>query len=840
MFRKFNKDARHFLLAILIGLFTFAALIFLYQIPERISQSQQGVAAIQLLDAMRHPLLAIEEADLRGHLNSSTKTSAPANFEKNILAVQTLIERYQKASRYNPILAKNVDELTILLHEWIHTRLKHTSSHQSIVSTSQQLAENRLYLLHILAVLAAGEAPIHHDIKQGQTAEHLLQWSGASLVIYLFLLFIFFQRFRQRELLSNHLALKQAQDELRQRENHLAMTLNSIGDAVIATDASGRVIRMNPVAESLTGWRQNEAQGQLLPEVFKIINAHSRKPVDNPVEKVLSSGQIIGLANHTVLIARDANEYQIADSGAPIMDEKGKILGVILVFRDVTVEYQQQEALRKSQRDLAKAQQLAHIGNWELDLISNTLKWSDEIFRIFEIDQEQFQPSYEGFLNSIHPDDREAVNQAYSDSLKAKTPYNISHRLLMKDGRVKYVNEYCQTDFDEQGKPLRSIGVVQDVTEYRKFEDEQFKTASEWKQAMDSINDAIYLVGLDDRVIRANKAFYQLTGMKAEQVIGQDINQIMHPEGEPVPCPVCQARKACENMLLVMEANHPDNPTEYPIEIMLRVIRDTQEEPVSILMKIRDLTQQRETEDKLRQHQERLEVEVKKRTAELTQVNKELESFSYSISHDLRAPLRAINGFASALSEDYAEKLDDTANNYLARISAGANRMSTLIDDLLMLSRINRQQLKRTSCNLSNMANKIKQQLAEQHPRNNLQWQIHEQLETDCDENLLCIALENMFSNALKYSGKKDQAVIEFSYKLQNGKTVFYIRDNGVGFDMQYVGKLFGAFQRLHGKEFEGTGVGLATVQRIIHRHGGKIWAEAEVGKGATFYFTLN
>ncbi len=828
-------ESRHFLFAALLGVLIFIAVIFLNNISARIHQGQQGIVAIQLLDAMRRPVLALEAADRENHLDPSALVSAQAKFEQAVTTIQQLSKRYLAASRYNPVLAKNVDELTLHLDNWIQAEQKERKQphqHPTHIPISQHLFTNHQHLIDVLSLIAEGEPPIHQDIEQGQSAERLLQWSSIVLLSYLFLLFIFLQRFRQRQ-------LEQVQAELQQRENYLSMTLDSIGDAVIATDTQGKITRMNPIAEALTGWQQSEACAHPLPDVFKIINALNRKTVDNPVDKVLSNGQIVGLANHTLLIAKNGCEYQIADSGAPILDEKGKVLGVILVFRDITKEYQQQEILRKSQHQLAEAQQLSHVGNWQLDLLNDRLEWSDEIFRIFEINREQFQPSYEGFLNSIHPDDRERVNQAYSDSLKNKTPYKISHRLLMSDGRIKYVNEYCQTDFDEQGNPLRSIGVVQDISEQRILEDELFKTASEWTQAMDSINDAIYLIDLDDRVIRANKTFYQLTGLKPEQVIGQDINQIMHPEGEPEPCPVCQARKAHEDTLLIMETKHPDNPTGRPIEITLQVIRDTEKVPVSILMKIRDLTQQRETENKLRQHQEHLEIEVKKRTTELTQANKELESFSYSISHDLRAPLRAINGFAIALCEDYAEKLDDTANNYLARISAGANRMSTLIDDLLMLSRINRAPLNRTDCNLGTIANEIKQQFAEQYPSEHLQWKIQQQLNTHCDENLIRIALENLLGNALKYSSNNLNAVIEFGCQQQNGETVFYIRDNGVGFDMQYVSKLFGAFQRLHGKEFEGTGIGLATVQRIISRHGGKIWAEAKVDKGATFYFSL-
>ncbi|MFQ5644001.1 MAG: hypothetical protein ACE5FQ_09915, partial [Thiogranum sp.] len=199
MFPNHNLESRHFLFAALFGILVFTAIIYLNNIPTRIEQGQQGITAIQLLDAMRRPLLATEEADLKRHMDSSEKTDSLTNFEKNIQTTQTLIERYQKASRYNPVLAKRVDELMDLVHSWVYTERKYASDHPPIASISRHLVESRLSLLHILAVLAEGEAPIHHDIEQGQAAEHLLQWSGATLVIYLFLLFIFFQRFRQKE-----------------------------------------------------------------------------------------------------------------------------------------------------------------------------------------------------------------------------------------------------------------------------------------------------------------------------------------------------------------------------------------------------------------------------------------------------------------------------------------------------------------------------------------------------------------------------------------------------------------------------------------------------------------
>ncbi len=243
--------------------------------------------------------------------------------------------------------------------------------------------------------------------------------------------------------------------------------------------------------------------------------------------------------------------------------------------------------------------------------------------------------------------------------------------------------------------------------------------------------------------------------------------------------------------------------------------------------------------EELRLHNEQLEDLVSVRTAELEIANRELEAFSYSVSHDLRAPLRAIDGFAKALSEDFSDKLDQTGQDYLKRVYGGAQRMGLLIDDLLQLSRINQSALKPTNINLSEMARKISAQLADSTPGRDVIIDISPGLACEADNNLLNIALTNLLDNAWKYSGKTEMPRIEFGATNHDGQTAYYVRDNGTGFDMQYAGKLFGAFQRLHGAEFPGTGIGLATVQRIVHRHHGRVWAESEVGQGATFFFTL-
>jgi signal transduction histidine kinase len=228
------------------------------------------------------------------------------------------------------------------------------------------------------------------------------------------------------------------------------------------------------------------------------------------------------------------------------------------------------------------------------------------------------------------------------------------------------------------------------------------------------------------------------------------------------------------------------------------------------------------------------------RATELEATNNELESFSYSVSHDLRAPLRAIDGFSQALMEDYADKLDHTGKDYLGRIRAGSQRMAQLIDDLLNLSRVARSSVTRQEVDLSAMANSIVSELRRAEPGRRIDCSIAENLHVNGDEHLLRVALENLLGNAWKFTEKCARAQIEIGKLQDPGAPVYFVRDNGAGFDMAHVDKLFGPFQRLHSmQEFKGTGIGLATVQRVIHRHGGRIWAEGGVGQGATFYFKL-
>ncbi len=275
-------------------------------------------------------------------------------------------------------------------------------------------------------------------------------------------------------------------------------------------------------------------------------------------------------------------------------------------------------------------------------------------------------------------------------------------------------------------------------------------------------------------------------------------------------------------------------------ELELRVLERTAKLSVANKELMAQIEERKRAEQELEKYKKRLEELVEERTSELTSANKEMETFIYSVSHDLRAPLRHISGFADLVTKKNADKLDDTGKEYLSRIHSGAQKMSRLIDDLLNLSRLSRQEVQRREVNLSAIAASIVAELREAHPDRGVEADIREGLTAFADPGLIEVVLSNLFGNAWKFTAKTGHARIEFGAVEQDGKIIYYVKDNGAGFDGKHAEKMFWPFHRLHSEDaFEGTGIGLAIVDRIVSRHGGKVWAEGIEGKGATVYFSL-
>lgn len=356
---------------------------------------------------------------------------------------------------------------------------------------------------------------------------------------------------------------------------------------------------------------------------------------------------------------------------------------------------------------------------------------------------------------------------------------------------------------------------------------------------LENSNAIIYMKDIEGRYLLINNMYEKIFNIKPDDIIGKTDFDVFSYD---------KASRLSENDSQVLKNNAPLH-FEEAVELadgthtyiaVKFPINDIEGNVYAIAGISTDITERKKIEEELIMHKEKLESIVEERTLELYETLKEMEAFSYSVSHDLRSPLRSINGFSQALQEDYSEDLADNAKDYINRIVRATDRMGDIIDDMLLLSRVNRHDLQKTEVNLSQLAEKVFQQLQSQQPDYYVEINIEEGITASVDAKLMYIALENILGNAWKYTSKVEQACIEFGQlEMADKGTVFYVKDNGAGFDMAYADNLFKAFQRLHGAEYEGTGIGLATVYRIIKRHNGEIWAESEVGKGSTFYFTV-
>ncbi|NOY66779.1 MAG: PAS domain S-box protein [Gammaproteobacteria bacterium] len=473
----------------------------------------------------------------------------------------------------------------------------------------------------------------------------------------------------------------------------------------------------------------------------------------------------------------------------------------------------------------------------------------------------------EGWASAIYLDDRPWVYDSWREAVNKQAVFEVEFR-LNNHGETVWVAVRAEPQM-ENGQLSGYIGSVTDITERKRIESTitalaESSSVNDYDEFLRNVVKSLAgayqakyaFVGqlLPDKqsvqtlAVWAGDGFvdnfvYELRGTPCEDIIYEGKQLItcnawrLYPDDAMLKemsvegyygAPLLGAEGSKLGLITVMDTK--------PMELLPWV------EPVLGMFAARvasEIERQQNTEE-LEVHRFHLEDLVSLRTAEMEALNHELEAFSYSVSHDLRAPLRSISGFSQALLEDYAEKLGDEGKDYLERVRNGAIKMSTLIDDLLDLSRVSRREINMQEVDLTAIAHDVIAEMQVQNPERIVAVSIEDNMQTRGDEHLLIIVMTNLIGNAWKYTSKRVNASIKIGQHMEDGVSVFYIKDNGAGFDMQHAKKLFGAFQRLHHvSEFEGTGIGLATVKRVINRHGGRVWAQAMPEKGAVFYFTI-
>ena len=501
-----------------------------------------------------------------------------------------------------------------------------------------------------------------------------------------------------------------------------------------------------------------------------------------------------------------------------------------------------------------------------------------EFENLFHVSKEQIvgKSDYELFPVPM----AEAFRASDQRALEAETPLQLEEVVPQDDGLHTYISIKFPL-YNSSGVPYGIGGISTDITE-RKLIEEALQRANEQleirvqqrtielalineslqaeiaerkrgeealrrsQQRLSAIfNQAavgIAQVGMDGQYLLVNQKLCDILGYTREELLEQTFQDLMHPDDQEANLKYSRQILSSEVSVVSREKCYicKDGSSIW-INLTVSLIRDSSGEPKTFIGIVEDISDRKRVEQQIRELNENLERRVIERTAELETANKELEAFSYSVSHDLRAPLRGVDGFSQALLDCCADKLDDKGKHYLQRIRGCSQRMSELIDDLIKLSRVTRSEMHRTNVDLSALAQEIAIELQQTQPERQVEWTIAPEIVAQGDARLLRVVLENLFNNAWKFTSARTQTCIEFGFTLQaDDKVAYFVRDNGAGFDMAYANKLFGAFQRLHSTtQFPGTGIGLATVQRIIHRHGGRVWAEGLVEQGATFCFTL-
>jgi PAS domain S-box-containing protein len=549
---------------------------------------------------------------------------------------------------------------------------------------------------------------------------------------------------------------------------------------------------------------------------------------DDRVEKILEQIRRYAAGDFTPVFASSGNSDGVEDIGNSL-----NALGETLKSNSTRVNENEVENIKKY-RNLFESNPTPM---WVLELPS--LRFLD----VNESALRQYGYSRAEFLSmtavEIRPDEeKEKFINVDRSGERPKEPHKMGiWKHKTKDGSIIFAEVVFHAMMYD-GKPCGLV-LSNDVTERINAEQALRDSEARFRKIFDSGMIGFVFCDTDGKILDANDFFLHHIGYTRDELRNGSLNWVDLTPREFFYVDRIMRDQLAERGItdpFEKEYFHKDG-TRLPV--LVRVASLDDHEPTTGVAYVMDIRQQKRMEKEIQQLNKDLEEKIVNRTAQLLAANKELESFSYTVSHDLRAPLRAIIGYAQMLLEDYREKLDGEAIRLINTVTYNAKRMGQLVDELLEFSRMGKKDLNKTQCDLTQIANNVVKDLGS-HIEINPQIRVNPLGFANADPALIQNVFQNLLSNAIKYSSKKEKPVIEVGKIEANGETAYFVQDNGAGFDMSYYNKLFGVFHRLHRQDvFEGTGVGLAIVQRILERHGGKIWAESKLGEGSTFFFTL-
>jgi PAS domain S-box-containing protein len=642
---------------------------------------------------------------------------------------------------------------------------------------------------------------------------------------------------------------KELERAARENAELLRTVLENSRDGINMLDlASGRYVFMNEAQVALTGFTPEETHDMPAEEAFERVH-----PDDREISVEQQRRVALGEDDDQPVEYRwrvKSGEYRwFSDRRKLVRDAQGEPTALVGVSRDITEQKRVDEALRRSEAQaretverLSRAQLLGHIGDWDWDVTTGVVQWSDEVYRMYGVGRE-FPTTFETIIPMTHPDDNEANLQAAQAILddRERSSGALQFRIIRPDGGVRHIFQTLAVDRDEEGRPTRVFGLMQDLTELRQAEEARVHSERSLQRIYDAGLVGVMFWSPNGAISDTNDRFLDMLGYTREDLDAGRIDWtgITPPEWDARDLESLEELRTTGRNAVPFEKEYlRKDGTRLPILIAGAMLDDEGARGIAVVL---DISEQKRAEEKLRRFNIELEERVRRRTMDLEAANAELEAFAYSVSHDLRAPLRHIAGFAQLLGEEIDGDGDGSENrHFIDRITHATADMSVLIDDLLQFSRVGRAEMHVELVDMAALLGEELEVVRGDLGERRVEVAVGEILPASGDKTLLRQVWANIVGNAFKYTRGRDPARIEVGSQAEDGRVVYRVSDNGVGFDMQYADRLFRVFERLHrSDEFEGTGIGLANVSRILGRHDGSCWAESVEGEGSTFYFSL-